>query len=380
VTISTIESQPYITDATWYREHKVPVAKDGTVPFYRYVVRQKGKVEIGTLACSNCHARVMADGSIVKGAQGNFPRMQANAHILRLLQPSLGDAAMLAGMSSILMHDYGTPWLSDDLNIRLKSMSVDDLISAFELIPAGITACHNSSLFSPVQVPSLIGVGERKYLDHTGHVVQRGIGDLMRFSAFVQGNTLSGFGHYELPPSVPGFVLQERMSDLQLYALARYLQSLQPPPNPNRPTTLSKRGARIFKREGCEGCHTPPLYTNNTLTPVTGFTPPAEHLKKYAITPVSVGTDSTLALRTRKATGYYKVPSLKGVWFRGPFEHNGSVATLEDWFDPARLREDYRPTGFTGLGVKTRAVQGHEFGLRLPSEERAALIAFLKTL
>lgn len=202
----------------------------------------------------------------------------------------------------------------------------------------------------------------------------------MRFSAFIHGNTVTGFGDYKLPPSAPGFVMEERMSDRQLYALAHYVYSLRPPPNPNRPSKLSGRGARIFKREGCEGCHTPPFYTNNTLTPAAGFAPPGEHLTKYAITPVSVGTDSTLALRTRKGTGYYKVPSLKGVWFRGPFEHNGSVATLEDWFDPARLREDYIPTGFMGIGVKTRAVPGHEFGLRLRSDEKAALIAFLKTL
>ncbi len=35
----------------------------------------------------------------------------------------------------------------------------------------------------------------------------------------------------------------------------------------------------------------------------------------------SVGTDPFLALKTRRGTGYYKVPSLKGVWYRGPFEH-----------------------------------------------------------
>ena len=65
---------------------------------------------------------------------------------------------------------------------------------------------------------------------------------------------------------------------------------------------------------------------------------------------------------------------------RGPFEHNGSVATLEDWFNPARLREDYVPTGFRGYGVKTRAVPGHQFGLKLSPTDKAALIAFLKTL
>ena len=67
------------------------------------------------------------------------------------------------------------------------------------------------------------------------------------------------------------------------------------------------------------------------------------------------------------------MPSLKGVWYRGPFEHNGSVATLEDWFDPRRLRDDYVPTGWKGYGVKT-AVKGHEFGLELSAEDKRALI------
>ena len=92
----------------------------------------------------------------------------------------------------------------------------------------------------------------------------------------------------------------------------------------------------MFEREGCARCHTPPLYTSNKLTPVAGFTSPAGHAAKDDILNVSVGTDPNLALRTRRGTGFYKVPSLKGVWYRGPFEHNGSVATLEDWFDPRR--------------------------------------------
>lgn len=94
----------------------------------------------------------------------------------------------------------------------------------------------------------------------------------------------------------------------------------------------------------------------------------------------SVHTDPGLALKTRKGTGLYKVPSLSGLWYCGLLEHSGSVATIEDWFDPERLREDYVPTGWKGPGVKTRAVKGHEFGLDLPEEDRKALIAFLKTL
>jgi hypothetical protein len=107
---------------------------------------------------------------------------------------------------------------------------------------------------------------------------------------------------------------------------------------------------------------------------------PADHRTRFDVLPFSIGTDPTLTLKTRRGTGYYKVPSLRGVWYRGPFEHNVSVATLEDWFDPRRLRDDYVPTGFKGAGVKTRAVKGHEFGLNLSPEDRRALIAFVKTL
>jgi len=62
------------------------------------------------------------------------------------------------------------------------------------------------------------------------------------------------------------------------------------------------------------------------------------------------------------------------------FPHGGSCATLEDWFDPARLRDDYVPTGFRGYGIERRAVPGHEFGLHLLAEDKRSLIAFLRTL
>src|SRR5262249_54931994 len=148
--------------------------------------------------------------------------------------------------------------------------------------------------------------------------------------------------------TLPEASTRVRYSDAQLYALALYLYSLKPPANPNRFDNLAARGEKVFQQQGCATCHTPPLYTNNKLTPVEGFKVPADHLKRYDILPVSVGTDPALALKTRRGTGYYKVPSLKGVWYRGPFEHNGSVLTLEDWFDPKRLLENYVPTGFKG--------------------------------
>jgi hypothetical protein len=165
-----------------------------------------------------------------------------------------------------------------------------------------------------------------------------------------------------------------------LYGLALYLYSLKPPSNPNPTNDLARRGAVIFEEQGCAECHTPPLYTNNRLVPVPGFRPPPDHDQRYDVSRRRVNTDPTLAMTTRRGTGYYKVPSLRGVWYRGPLQHEGAVASLEDWFDPNRIREDYRPTGFAGIDEGPRPVRGHLFGLHLSAEDRRALIAFLRTL
>ena len=44
-----------------------------------------------------------------------------------------------------------------------------------------------------------------------------------------------------------------------------------------------------------------------------------------------------------KALTDYKVPSLKGVWCRGHYLHEGSAASLEEMFDLARLEETHVP-------------------------------------
>ncbi len=362
----------------WYEKIGTLLSKDGIYPYDQYFVREKGKVERGTRSCASCHTRVMPDGTILKGAQGNpsFDRdfafemeLAGNAEGARIGQRFL----------------YAAPWVKPDPQTALAQWSLAEITGKHYAIPPGVLARHRSSSDYPVQIPDLIGIKERKYLDRTGLQLHRNIVDMMRYAALNQGaDDLADFGGF-IPAgkdftTLPDPSTQTRYSDEQLYALALYLYSLKPPPNPNKFNALARRGQQIFQSEGCAGCHTPPLYTNNKLTPADGFTVPAEHKQKYDILPISVGTDPRLTLQTRRGTGYYKVPSLKGVWYRGPFEHSGSVATLEDWFDPNRLKDNYVPTGFKGYGVKTRAVKGHEFGLQLSPKDKRALIAFLKTL
>jgi hypothetical protein len=363
----------------------------GISPYADYVIRERGKIEIGEASCRECHTRLMPDDTVIKGAQGNRPIEQI-AYLGLADEAAMADDRenFLAGARQGQLKTYAAPWLRPDPNARLEQFSAAEIEAVHFAIPAGVFARQGTSPFSPAKLPDLIGIKERRYLDASGLVRHRSIGDLMRYAALNQGmDMLARYGDFvpvestddrQLPGGFFAQRVRARYSDEQLFALALYIYSLEPPPNPNKLDALAAHGRKVFEAEGCDTCHPPPLYTDNRLNPARGFAVPDEHFKQFDIRRRSVGTDPTLALTTRRGTGYYKVPSLKGLWYRGPFEHNGSVATLEDWFDPARLRDDYVPTGWKGDGVKTRAIRGHEFGLDLSAEDKRALIAFLKTL
>ncbi len=367
-----------VRDPAWYDAVEPRVAKDGTLPYFRYVVREKGKVELGTISCTMCHTRVTDDGTVLKGAQGNLPFERASVYKARERIP-------IQGIRAFERSFFSAPWVKPDPMAGVDQIPFETFADWHSAIPPGVIARQGSSPTRPLQVPDLIGVEDVKYLDHTGVQRHRSIADMMRYAALNQGaDDLSSYAGF-VPAARDGRTQPDpkkklRYSDEQLYALSLYIYSLVPPENPNRFDALAARGWKVFVEENCASCHTPPLYTNNMLTPVDGFQPPASDRVKYDVMGFSVGTDPFSALKTRRGTGYYKVPSLRGVWYRGPFEHNGSVASLEDWFDPRRLRDDYVPTGFRGAGVTARAVKGHPFGLGRSAEDRKALVAFLKTL
>jgi hypothetical protein len=364
---------------------------DGTLGALRWVPTKQG-VGLSILICGGCHILFRQDGTRIPGAslraeasrtrsfqnpgvRADF--LEAQNHVMRGAPPFYMGPGPLG---SWLYQAYGVPWLKDDPNQRLKDITVAEysVLVAAEKDGGGITRWNGSPLF-PAKIPDLIGIKDRKYLDHTGTHLHRGIGDLMRYAAQVTFAEMTDFGPYHmLSPETRR--VQARLSDEALYALALYLYSLKPPPNPNPFNEKAQAGQKVFEREGCAACHTPPLFTNNKLTLARGFTLPKGKAASLDVLPITVGTDPGLALMTRKGTGYYKVPSLKGVWYRGHYLHDGSVASLEEMFDPDRLRNTHVPGGWTPVGARTYAIQGHEFGLKLNSMEREQLIAFLRTL
>src|SRR5262249_41245799 len=50
-----------VRDPAWYTYTQAPLTADGKLPFYRYVIRAKGRVEVTRLSCAMCHTRVMPD-------------------------------------------------------------------------------------------------------------------------------------------------------------------------------------------------------------------------------------------------------------------------------------------------------------------------------
>ena len=54
-------SGPYegmqVRDPEWYKSTQAPLTANGELPFYRYVIRTKGRVEVGVLSCAMRHTR-----------------------------------------------------------------------------------------------------------------------------------------------------------------------------------------------------------------------------------------------------------------------------------------------------------------------------------
>ncbi|MCA9712624.1 MAG: c-type cytochrome, partial [Myxococcales bacterium] len=140
------------------------------------------------------------------------------------------------------------------------------------------------------------------------------------------------------------------------WALAMYVYSLRPPPRPAPPDDDAvARGQALFDAH-CRGCHRDAAGSGEPV--------PAQR----------VATDRALAFGTARGTGRYRPSPLVRVAEAGPYLHQGTVPTLDDVLDPARLRPDY-DRGTRGAG----AVPGHAFGTALPEDQRAAIVAYLRT-
>ncbi len=113
-----------------------------------------------------------------------------------------------------------------------------------------------------------------------------------------------------------------------------YIKSLKPVTSPHPANASAKRGAAVYEKAGCAGCHPKPLLTD---------------LKSHNLG-LGLGREKDKAFDT---------PTLREVWRSGPYLHDGRAATIEE------VLTKYNPNDRHGRISK------------LTPEELADLIAFV---
>ena len=139
-------------------------------------------------SCGMCHTRVMPDGSILKGHRQPpiRPRHGLGFEAAKRLH---GPCEQLSRRRFERLL-YAAPWIKPDAYPGLDELSASGIAARHAAIPPGVLARHGTSPLVPAKVPDLIGIQERRYLDATGLVRHRDIGDLMRYAAQNQDTDL----------------------------------------------------------------------------------------------------------------------------------------------------------------------------------------------
>jgi mono/diheme cytochrome c family protein len=174
---------------------------------------------------------------------------------------------------------------------------------------------------------------------------------------------------------------------------------------------LAAYGRAVFNRAQCNACHADDGKRVGQVIPVNelGLNTDRHRLDMWTREAAEVYNAFAEGyswdfdqLRKVEPEGYVAVP-LDGLWLRAPYLHNGSVPSLTDLLTPpeARPKNFYRgydvydpvKVGFIydspeaeRVGVRYDTTlpgnsnAGHEYGMDLSSEEKRALIEYLKTL
>lgn len=187
-----------------------------------------------------------------------------------------------------------------------------------------------------------------------------------------------------------------------------WLWELQPPAYPYPINTqLASAGEKVFQTT-CASCHAFGSEYVGKVTPIEEIATDRYRLDSYTYELLS--NQNTLFTgfpwrfkHFRKTNGYANMP-LDGLWLRSPYLHNGSVPTLQDLLEKPenRPKEFYRGydvfdqqnVGFISDVAEENGKQffkfdtnlpgnsnsGHLYGTDLASEEKEALVEYLKTL
>lgn len=123
-------------------------------------------------------------------------------------------------------------------------------------------------------------------------------------------------------------------------------------------TTQQIHGLQVFKRVGCANCHGNFDFSDDRFLNIgIGMDAPSPDMGRYAIT------------HNERDWGAFKVPTLREVEHSAPYMHDGSLKSLEAVIE-------YYDQG----GIKNKNLNPLIQPLHLSADEKAALVAFLKSL
>ncbi|MBN3890503.1 MAG: c-type cytochrome [Nostoc sp. JL31] len=194
----------------------------------------------------------------------------------------------------------------------------------------------------------------------------------------------------------------------RIQRVADWLWELPPPKYPYEVNeTIAAKGEQLFQ-SNCASCHAFGGAYTGKVVPIQEIGTDPHRLDSYTYKTMS--NQNTLYTgypwrfkNFRKTNGYANMP-LDGVWLRGPYLHNGSVPTLRDLLETPenRPKEFYRgydvidraKVGFVSDVAVENGKQyfkfdttkpgnsnsGHLYGTDLPTEDKNALVEYMKKL
>lgn len=155
----------------------------------------------------------------------------------------------------------------------------------------------------------------------------------------------------------------------------------------NALTPQEKRGYELFQSEACECFH---CHSGFNFTDAVVFVNSPADLKFHNTGLYNIGGTGAFPIDNRglieftgvpSDMGRFKAPTLRNIEKTAPYMHDGSIATLEE------VIEHYAAGGRTitsgpnaGVGHASPFKSGFMVGFTLPQEDKAALVAFLKSL
>jgi hypothetical protein len=305
---------------------------------------REGRLASVGIQCALCHSVVdrsfstpVIPAGLIGARLDGWPARDLNVGAIIALAPELRPFTDLLGVDQTtvrrVLMSWGPGKFDAELILDGKAFRPDGKTAA-TLMPAAF---------------GLAGVSQHTYT---------GWGSIPHWNAFVANLEMNGSGTFWDPrlndasrfpiAAKAGLGNRRPERDLitaKLAALHVYQLSIPAPKNPARPPEIAaRRGAELFGQKArCATCHVPPLYTE-----------PGWNMH----TPAEIGIDSFQAERSPDRR--YRTTPLGGLFTRekGGFYHDGRFATLQD-------------------------VVNHydrHFQLGLTNQEKADLIAFLRTL